>query len=253
MKQFKILISHPDFKRLLILRTIGNFLILFSLFIVFRTLSQPISEEIRYYKNQIVGKVYVIGTKKQQKLVEQKYQAVQKKDLVAKVIDKKPVEVLVPADPNFSIIIPKIGANAKVIANVNAASELEYTAALKKGVAHAGGTSFPGEDSSIYLFAHSTDYFYNVGTYNAIFYLIYKLEIGDEISLIYKGVRYKYLVSEKKIVSANEVQYLTRKTDFEYLTLQTCWPLGTTFKRLLVFARPAKFQQSGAKSVKYQP
>ncbi|MFQ5452177.1 MAG: sortase, partial [Candidatus Paceibacterota bacterium] len=91
----------------------------------------------------------------------------------------------------------------------------------------------------IYLFSHSTDYFYNVTRYNAIFYLLYKLEPGDEINLFYKGARYKYLVDELKIVNPSEVGYLTEKSGREELVLQTCWPLGTTFQRLLVFARPA--------------
>ena len=39
-----------------------------------------------------------------------------------------------------------------------------------------------------------------------------------------------------KVVDPSEVEYITRKTNTEFLTLQTCWPLGTTFKRLLIFA-----------------
>jgi sortase A len=117
------------------------------------------------------------------------------------------------------------------------ASTREF-AALQKGVAHAKGTAFPGEGGHIFMFAHSTDYVWNVGTYNAVFYLLYKLEVGDEVNLFYKGTRYVYKVTGKQIVDPSQVEYLTRKTPNELLTLQTCWPPGTTLKRMLVFAEP---------------
>lgn len=148
------------------------------------------------------------------------------------------VQVLRPVDPNFSIVIPKIGANAKVIPNVDASNYDSYIDALTKGVAHADGTGFPGGRSNIYLFAHSTDSFWNVGRYNAVFYLLKELEPGDEIDVFYGRVRHKYKVVEKKIVSPSDVHYLTDKTLYEQLILQTCWPPGTTLDRMLVIARP---------------
>ena len=60
-----------------------------------------------------------------------------------------------------------------------------YLDALNQGVAHTLGTAFPGEGGHIFLFAHSTDYFWRVGTYNAVFYLLSKLESNDEINLFY--------------------------------------------------------------------
>ena len=114
-----------------------------------------------------------------------------------------------------------------------------YLDALNKGVAHALGTSLPGENGHIFLFAHSTDYFWNVGSYNAIFYLLQKLEKGDQVNIFYRGVRYVYYVTGSTVVDPSQVEYLTRKSNKEFLTLQTCWPPGTTLKRLLVFASPA--------------
>ena len=76
-------------------------------------------------------------------------------------------------DKDFSIIIPKIGARAKIVANVDAGREGEYLSALKEGVAHAKGSVFPGMKGNIYLFAHSTDSPLNITRYNAIFYLLF--------------------------------------------------------------------------------
>ena len=108
--------------------------------------------------------------------------------------------------------------------------------ALNKGIAHASGTKFPGESGHIFLFAHSTDYFWNVGSYNAIFYLLNKLAKGDEVDVFFKGQRYVYQVINSVVADPSQVEYLTRKSNKELLTLQTCWPPGTTLKRLLVFA-----------------
>lgn len=221
-------ITHPDFLRVLILRTIGNFLVLFSLFMIFKTFYQPVREEVRFF---------IDGLNKKQYVVAESVDAATREPQLAKLVHSKKVEILTPKDPQFSIIIPKIAANANIIANVNAADENGYLEALKTGVAHVAGTDFPGEGGHIYLFAHSTDYFWNVGTYNAVFYLLTKLEAGDEIDLFYKGARYIYKVDSKEIVDPDKIDYLTRKTNEEFLTLQTCWPAGTTLKRLLVFAK----------------
>jgi len=196
-----------------------------------KTFYQPVREEIRYFIDQKVGTKYEVVLKEKKPLKKPK-------GLLSKIFQTKKVQFLIPEDPNFSIVIPKIGANARVISNVNSADEKVYLKALKKGVAHALGTAFPGEKGHIYLFAHSTDYIWNVGTYNAVFYLLYKLEKNDEINLFYQGHRYRYKVVYKQMVDPSEVEYLTRKTNKEFLTLQTCWPPGTTLKRLLVFASP---------------
>ncbi|KXK11241.1 MAG: Sortase family protein [Microgenomates bacterium OLB23] len=142
-----------------------------------------------------------------------------------------------PKDPNFSIIIPKLGANANVVANVDSANPDQYLPALEAGVAHAAGTKFPGERGHIYLFAHSTNTFTNVSRFNAIFYLLYKLEPGDEINVYYQGVRHTYHVTGKAIVDPSEVEYITRTSETETLTLQTCWPPGTIAQRMLIFAQ----------------
>lgn len=143
---------------------------------------------------------------------------------------------LVVPDLNFSLIIPKIDARVKIFPNVDASNPKEYLPVLKKGVAHARGTVFPGMKGSIFLFAHSTDAPWNIIRYNAIFYLLGKLEKDDEIILVYGGKRFNYRVLEKKIVDVTETSFFTQKEE-ELLVLQTCYPPGTTRRALLVFAK----------------
>ena len=222
-----------EYFKILTLRTIGNFMVITSLLLIAKTFYLPVREEIRYFIDIKIQKKYFIGTVKEQNVQ-------QPKGLLARALNLKDVEILVPKDPQFSIVVPKIGANAKIISNVNAADEKIYLDVLNKGVAHTLGTAFPGEGGHIFLFAHSTDYFWNVGSYNAIFYLLNKLILDDEINIYYNGQRYVYRVIGKQVVDPSKVEFITRKTNKEFLTLQTCWPPGTTFKRLLVFATRVK-------------
>ena len=144
--------------------------------------------------------------------------------------------VLFPSNTDFSIAIPKIAAVAPIVANVDSQNKYVYLKALKQGVAQAKGTAFPGDKGNVYLFAHSTDAFYNVNTYNAVFYLIGKLSKGDEIFIFYKNRRFKYVVDQVRVVNPDEINYLAGDPDKNTLTLQTCYPPGTTFRRLIVIA-----------------
>jgi len=147
-------------------------------------------------------------------------------------------EVIIPVDTEFSIVIPKISANSLVEANVDPSNYDGYIDALKKGVAHARGTALPGDSGHMYLFAHSTDNILNVSSYNAVFYLLYKLEPDDRIYIFYKNKKYAYKVIDKSVVDPTQIEYITKQSNKPFLTLQTCWPPGTTLKRLLVFATP---------------
>lgn len=200
------------------MRLLANLLILFSVLTLFFTFGPVLKEETKYNFNQALNVKYSLNT-------EQSGQP---------ATSERP---LTPPNKDFSIVIPKIGAVAPVVANVDSQNPDEYLKALRLGVAHAEGTFFPGEGKNTFLFAHSTDAFYNVGRYNAVFYLIGKLKPGDEINIFYRGELLRYEVFEKKVVDADDVQYLGQIGETETLTLQTCYPPGTTLKRLVVVAR----------------
>ena len=137
---------------------------------------------------------------------------------------------------DFYLSIPKINASAQVFANILPNNKDEYLEVLKKGIAHAKGTGFPGEGNTVYLFAHSTNNSYNIVRYNAVFFLLDKLGADDDIIVFFNNEIYKYKVFEKVIVNADQAEYLSYKGEKETLILQTCWPPGTIWKRLLVLA-----------------
>lgn len=142
-----------------------------------------------------------------------------------------------PIDSQFSVIVPKVEINAKVIPNIDPFNDEEYKAALAQGVAHAKNTSYPDGKGNVFIFAHSTRFTTDVQKYNAIFYLLDKLETEDSIYLVYKEKLYHYKVKDKKIIDPSEIEFLQDESEEKTLTLMTCWPAGTTLKRLLVISQ----------------
>lgn len=140
----------------------------------------------------------------------------------------------------FSISIPKIDAHSVVIPNIDASDPNVYMPALQKGIAHALGSGLPGVESpinrTIYLFAHSTSAPWLVTKYNAQFYLLNKMEVGDDIDVTFWAKQYRYRVIETRVAPPTDTSFLERQTEKELLVLVTCTPAGTTKNRLLVIA-----------------
>lgn len=152
---------------------------------------------------------------------------------------KKPetrISKINPVDKNFGVVIPKIGANASIIPQVDPYDSNVYQVALTKGVAQAKGTLYPDQFGNMFLFSHSSANMLEASRYNSVFYLLSKLQENDEIFIYYKNIKYKYGVSEIKTVDAKDIGYLSPVSGTKTLTLMTCWPPGTTLKRLLIIA-----------------
>lgn len=153
---------------------------------------------------------------------------------VTKKITKTTEKVVVDAD--FGVYIPKIKSNSKVVKNINPYDEAEYTKALETGVAHAEGTVTPDLNGNVFLFAHSAVNFYERNKFHVYFYLLPELKTGDEIFVSYEKNIYKYKVANVKIVNKEEVKYLSDYDKQDTLTLMTCYPAGSDWKRSIVTA-----------------
>lgn len=138
----------------------------------------------------------------------------------------------------FFIEIPKLNLYEKVQANVDPNNVKEYQVALEEGVAHALNSAFPEENKLIYIFGHSTNGAWNVEAYNAVFYQIKDLVVGDQIILHLGDKNFVYQVSEQNVVKGNEINFVNDRKDQNLLLLQTCWPPGTSWQRLFVSAVP---------------
>lgn len=148
-------------------------------------------------------------------------------------------EIKVESEDSFSIFIPKISAKSDIIENISPYNKEEYSKVIDQNkIAHSKTSSLPGKGKNkmTFLFAHSTQQDLSMVRKNSIFYLLDELINGDVVYVNYMGEFYKYRVYDKKVVSDKEIEYLKFKDpEREILILQTCWPIGTNWKRLLVF------------------
>ncbi|KKQ25655.1 MAG: hypothetical protein US62_C0015G0023 [Candidatus Woesebacteria bacterium GW2011_GWA1_37_8] len=166
-----------------------------------------------------------------------------RKDDVTVIMRGNPIEglrrTIVANDTDFGIIIPKIGINMSVVANVNPYESYYYKPALKKGVAHSKGSAFPGKGGNIIIFSHVPGGLFEVQKYNLAFYLINRLEIGDPIFIYFDGLKYQYNVTGKNVVSDLDVKFedLSVSPKTELLTIMTLWPPGTSLRRYVIDAK----------------
>ncbi len=229
--------------RFLVLRSLGNFLVLLSLYGVYTIFGPVISYEVQYRIIQVRGVNFTVkdiasgipsaDSPYEQQRAPQDEQTISFADILAG--DKE--QILMPKDTLFSILIPKIGASSKVFPNVNPDNPEEFSQILSEGVAHARGTVFPGHAGNIYLFAHSAANWWDAGRYNAIFYTLNHLSPQDEIVVFFENTKFVYVVTNKEILESDDTRYLTQQhSGKEQLVLQTCWPPGTTWKRMYVVA-----------------
>ena len=118
--------------------------------------------------------------------------------------------------------IPKIGVEKAIVQGVGLAD-------LKKGPGHYPTTPLPGEPGNAAIAGHRT-------TYGAPFFNLDELKPGDPILVTTRqGRRFRYEVTESKVVSPKETSVL-QKTDDNRLTLTTCNPRFSASQRLIVVA-----------------
>lgn len=160
---------------------------------------------------------------------------------------------LVPAKPQITvdfdivpyenrIIVPKIGKNVPLV-DVDTGSNFDFDhmenifmKELEKGVLRYPGTARPGENGNAFIFGHSSNFPWMPGQYNQVFALLDKLVYGDEVIVYYNQKKYVYVINEKQIVKPGDIKILNRDPNRKELSLMTCWPIGTTLKRMVVFA-----------------
>lgn len=220
-------------------RILGSGLIVAGIAGLILTIQPIISAEIKYRWYQAFGWISTSPG-----VIEQVQADAQKRE--QELTQEFAKQAGVP-NSTFSLYIPRINAKAQIIENIDSANQKEYMQALKQGIAHARGSVLPGMSGATYLFAHSSDMPFNGAPRNAVFYLLRELEPpkngkdGDEVYIFFLDKLYKYRVSQKYIVEANDVSWLKEAASGpERLILQTCWPPGTSIKRYIVVAEPVE-------------
>lgn len=112
---------------------------------------------------------------------------------------------------------------------------------LSKHLVNYAGTSTPPNLGNSVIFGHSTlPQLYDPNDYKTIFANVQKLKTGDKITTKVDGVTYSYKIYTIYIVDANDTSVFTQTFDNSYLTLITCTPPGTIWKRLVIKAKLEK-------------
>ncbi|MDO8609019.1 MAG: sortase [bacterium] len=109
---------------------------------------------------------------------------------------------------------------------------------LTKSLIHYFPQTLPGEYGNVVIFGHSTlPQLYNSKDYKTIFTYLPSLDKGDVIILKVNNLDYEYTIYDMFVVNPDQVSILDQKNDAAYVTLVTCVPPGTYWKRLVVRAK----------------
>ncbi|MBI2074637.1 MAG: sortase [Candidatus Levybacteria bacterium] len=135
--------------------------------------------------------------------------------------------------PSYVLSIPKLGIKNATV------STTDYD--LNSHLVNYLGTSIPPDNGNAVIFGHSTlPQLFDPNNYKAIFATAYKLQANDEVFADVSGVLYKYKIFNIIIVDPTDTSIFSQSYDDSYLTLVTCTPPGTTWKRLIIKARLEK-------------
>lgn len=145
--------------------------------------------------------------------------------------------------PDNRLIIPKLGKNIPIVTTDPAklvgadwkTLEQAFQDDLQNGVIHYPGTADPGKTGNVFITGHSSYYLWDSGRYKDVFARLNQLAVGDEITIYYDQQKYHYTVREKREVKNDDINVL-EQGDEKLLTLMTCSPVGTNFRRLVVVA-----------------
>ena len=137
------------------------------------------------------------------------------------------------------LMMKKINVSVPII-SISSRQDKVLQEGLKRGAIIFPETSFPGKKGNCVIVGHSSNYPWRKGNYDNVFVLLDKLRKGDEVEIFWKEKKFKYIIFEEaKIVKTGQMEILA-PTEKSILTLMTCWPIGTNYKRLIVKGKLAE-------------
>jgi len=133
----------------------------------------------------------------------------------------------------YALTIPKL--------NITKARVVVGGDDLTKSLVHYVPRSMPGEFGNVSIFGHSTlPQLYDEKDYKTIFTYLPSLQKGDSLLVKIGDLEYEYEVYDMFVVNPDKISVLDQQYDGAYLTLVTCVPPGTFWKRLVVKAKLLK-------------
>ena len=165
--------------------------------------------------------------------------------------------VIAPATPNININdidinteiagrleIPALKINVPIIWTKDPKN---FETDLKSGVVHYPGTALPGQIGTTYISGHSSNYAWAAGNFNKVF-----SKLGDlpdntsfKVTVVQKNgkdARLHYVVTHRQEYTPTDQEQF-RNTGKSVVALSTCWPVGSTAKRLVVFGELTQIEK----------
>lgn len=110
---------------------------------------------------------------------------------------------------------------------------------LLNGVVHYPGTALPGQIGTVYISGHSSNYVWAKGDYNNVFTRLDKLADNTSFQIVAtqkngKPIIFHYVVNGRQEYKPTD-QAQFKNAGQPVVALSTCWPVGSTAKRLVVF------------------
>ncbi|NTV55349.1 MAG: sortase [Candidatus Moranbacteria bacterium] len=139
--------------------------------------------------------------------------------------------------PDVTVLVERVGIAAPMIWS-GSEDGTAMLRDLERGVIRYPGSGIPGQSGNVIISGHSSNYSWAQGDYNSVFRRLGELAPGDYVVLRMKQANgktfdYAYRMTEKRVTTPDD-PWIFEAGEQDEVTLSTCWPLGTAFKRLIV-------------------
>jgi sortase A len=131
---------------------------------------------------------------------------------------------------NYTISIPQI--------NIENAKVTNEDMDLTKHLVQFNSDTMPPLRGNSIIFGHSTlPQLYDPNNYKTIFANAYKLKVGDKIIVKSENHIHNYKIESVTVVDPKDTSVLAQNFSDSIITIITCTPPGTIWKRLIIKAR----------------
>ena len=130
----------------------------------------------------------------------------------------------------YLMSIPKI--------NVKDAEVSSFDSDLSKHLVQFNTDTAPPKRGNTVIFGHSTlPQLFDPNNYKTIFANAYKLTVGDSLYVTIAKAQYRYDIQSVTIVEPTDTSVLAEDFSDSFITIITCTPPGTIWKRLIIKAK----------------
>jgi LPXTG-site transpeptidase (sortase) family protein len=158
--------------------------------------------------------------------------------VVSPSIQAQPSDTIINDQLEAEVVIPHLSIGVPIVWSTSK-NNTSLEKDLENGAIHYPDTPKPGNFGNSFITAHSSDYPWKAGAYKRAFAKLGELSVGDkDIFVVYKKngkpiYQAQFKVTSKEVVKDTDARMIEQQAKTE-MTLVTCWPIGTNWRRLMV-------------------